>query len=133
MVDTVRAVVRAVNKLTERAIVKLTLDVTANLREVTPRDTGWAAANWVPSIGKPVVADLGGIQPTAALATSAAAEQATAIAGVLGYKLSRGRVFVTNNVDYITELNDGKSKKEPAGFVQRAIRKAVTQDIKGLR
>ena len=42
-------------------------------------------------------------------------------------------MFVSNNVKYITRLNDGYSRQAPAGFVQSAIRKAVTQDIRSFR
>lgn len=133
MVDTqVRAVVQALTRVTERAIVKITLDVTANLVETTPVDTGWARANWVPAIGTPFIRDLGEVSATGQNAAAAAATQQGALGGIVaGYKLARGKVFVSNNVPYITRLNDGSSKKAPAGFVQRAIAKAVTQDFRG--
>ena len=126
----IRAIVRGLDRFTERAIVKITLDVTANLIETTPVDVGWARANWVPSIGAPVVKDLSGADRNV---QSAAAESSSGQAAVLGYRLGRGRVFVSNNVDYILPLNDGHSSQRPAGFVQRAIRKAVTVDIRGFR
>ena len=131
--DDVRAVVRGLEKFTTRVITKITLDVVANLVETTPIDTGWARANWVPSIGTSFIANLEGIQPDGPLAAKSADEQAAAVAEVLAnYKLDRGSVFVTNNVTYISELNEGKSRQEPAAFVQRAIEKAITVDIQGL-
>ena len=126
----IRAIVNDLDRLTERVVRKIALDVTANLIEQTPVDTGWARANWVPAIGAPVVRDLTGAGRNLA---AASAEQAAGQAGVLRYKLNRGKVFVSNNAPYITRLNDGHSRKAPAGFVQRAIRKAVTEDIRGLR
>ena len=111
-------------------ITKITLDVAANLMEATPVDTGWARANWVPSIGAPFGGGVGSILGDVAAAQGA--QQAATIGVAATYKLPMGRVFVSNNVPYITRLNDGSSKKEPAGFVQRAIRKAVTQDLTGL-
>lgn len=130
----VRAVVRGLTRVTERAITKITFDVVANLTENTPVDTGWARANWVPAIGSPVTKDLSGVRPTEQNASSAAAEQQSALGHVLtGYRLARGKVFISNNVPYIVRLNEGSSKKAPAGFVQAAIRKAVTQDIRGFR
>ena len=131
----IRAIVRAVERLAERAVTKITLDVTANLVETTPVDTGWARANWVPSIGQPFIADLATVSeaPTASDAAGAASEQGAAVVGVAArYRLLMGRTFVTNNVTYITELNDGKSRQAPAAFVQRAIAKAVTLDIRRL-
>lgn len=129
----IRAIIKGLERLTERIVTKITLDVTANLIETTPVDTGWARGNWVPAIGAAFEADLAGITPTPQDAATAAAGQQNAIAGIVaGYKLSRGAVFVSNNVPYILRLNDGSSTQAPSGFVQRAIKKAVTQDIKGL-
>lgn len=121
-------------QLTERVVTKITLDVTANLIETTPVDTGWARANWVPAIGTPSTSDVSGVQPTTQMATSAVAMQQQAVATVAtGYRLAMGRVFVSNNVPYILALNSGSSKQAPAGLVQRAIHKAVTSDLRGLR
>ena len=131
----IRAIVRDLGRFTERLVVKITLDVTANLVEATPVDTGWAQANWVPSVGKRSrrpAESFSGRTPSAAV-QAAAAKQSVGRAQAIGYKLERRRVFVSNNVDYILRLNDGYSRKAPAGFVQKAIRKAVTQDIRGFR
>lgn len=130
----IRAVVQGIEKVVERVVTKITLDVTANLIEMTPVDTGWARANWVPAIGTPIQQDLSAVPATVSNAQSRAGEQQRAMADVVtGYRLVRGRVFVSNNVPYITRLNDGHSRKAPAGFVQMAIQKAVTQDIRGFR
>ena len=129
----IRAIVKGLEKLTERVVTKITLDITANLIETTPVDTGWARANWVPAIGTPFEANLDEIVPTPQDAASAALGQQAAIAGiVIVYKLSMGAVFIANNVPYILRLNEGSSAQAPSAFVQRAIEKAVTQDIKGL-
>ncbi|MEE8608999.1 MAG: hypothetical protein V3S55_15450 [Nitrospiraceae bacterium] len=121
----VRTIVQALEKVTERIVVEVTLDVTANLIEETPVDTGWARANWVPSIGTPFEANLSDVPSDPRQAAAAATRQESAEARMLTYKLDRGVVFVTNNVPYITKLNLGSSKQAPAGFVQRAIAKAV--------
>jgi len=111
---------RSLAQFTEKHIKILTLEVTANLIEDTPRDTGWARSNWIPSIG----------QSTETIAGSpdniTPAAQQRGLAEVAStYKLSRGAVFVTNNVPYILPLNDGHSKQAPAGFVQLSILRAV--------
>ena len=126
----IRAIVRGLDRVTERLIIKITTDVTANLIETTPVDLGWARANWEPSIGAPVVKDLVGAERNV---PSAAAEQSGGVAAVLSYRLRRGKVFISNNVPYILALNDGHSSQAPPGFVQRGIRKAVTVDIRGFR
>lgn len=122
----VRAILRGLDRLTARVVVKLTLDVTANLVESTPVDTGWARANWVPSIGRPALKDLPPQRPDdSQVVAGVLVEQEVAKARILGYVLKMGRVFVTNNVPYILSLNDGSSSKAPVGFVQRSIARAV--------
>lgn len=94
-------------------IVKATiLEIDANLREVTPVDTGHARANWVSSIGSPHSGEDTG------------AAQAAGVVGVLAYKLEDGPAWETNNVPYIAALNDGHSAQAPALFVEYAVDKA---------
>lgn len=134
MVDQVVRVIGQLEKFTERLIVKITLDITANLIENTPVDTGWARANWVPTIGRPDVQNLSNIEPTAQLAAGQATKQQVSLGGVASsYKLRAGAIFISNNVPYITFLNQGTSKQQPSGFVQRAISKALTSDIKSIK
>lgn len=127
----IEAIVRAIDGFTSKVTQKVTLDVTANLIETTPVDTGWARANWVPSVGK-VFAGPGGKpdRPTReALVVGAEGQQQSSIAGIASYDIKQGSVFVSNNVGYIEDLNSGTSSKAPAAFVQSAIDKAVTKDI----
>lgn len=128
----IRGIIRSVNKISEKVVKKITLDMTANLQQATPVDTGWARANWVPAIGLPYTANLENVRPTSQSASGARSQQQSGIAAVGGYSLKMGKVFVSNNVPYIMILNDGSSTQAPAGFVQRAIRKAVTSDLGSL-
>ena len=125
--------IRAITERLERAIartaVKISLDVVANLTDQpplgTPVDTGWARANWLPSIGRSRNAPVGTKKSVSTDAQSAGI-------GTLGrYRLSGGNIFISNNVPYILLLNDGSSKQSPAAFVQIAIQKAVSVDIQG--
>ncbi len=123
----IKRVIEILTEVTERVVKKITLDVTSNLIATTPVDVGWARANWVPAIGQPVD------QPVATReSVNTAAQQAGILSVASSYKLERGLVFVSNNVRYITRLNEGSSKQAPAGFVQNAIEKAVKFDLTGL-
>lgn len=122
----IRAVVRGIERATERVVVRLSTNIAANLVETTPRDTGWAAANWVPSIGASTTTSASS-RPTSALVSAQQAQQAAAQARLLSYKLGQGQVFISNNVPYIGRLNDGSSAQAPAGFVQAAIRRGISQ------
>lgn len=128
------AIIKSLEQFSERLIKKITLDIAANLRQTTPVQTGWARANWVPSVTRPKLEDL---------TAQSGADRAQYVAGattkaelgdtsVLAYRLAQGSIFITNNVPYIVDLNQGSSRKAPAGFVQGAIEKAITQDIKNL-
>jgi hypothetical protein len=121
-------IIQDLERFTEREIRELTLEVTANLTERTPVDIGWARANWVPAIGTPYLVDLSGLKDDAArraAISSAQAESQRGQAAVLGYRMSQGPLFVSNNVPYIARINEGWSKQAPAGFVQAEVAIAV--------
>lgn len=105
----------------EKAAKAVILAIDANLKKATPVDTGWARANWIPSIGDPVLVPDGA--PTA-VSTSA---QAAGEAQVLSYKLGNGALWISNNVPYIRFLNYGTSSQAPSGFVEVAIATAISQ------
>lgn len=90
----------------------------------TPLDIGWARANWVPSIGLAFTEDLTNADPEAEL-SSARAKQQSGQAEIFSFSLGQGSTYITNNVPYVTRLNEGSSKQAPAGFVQQAIVKAA--------
>lgn len=126
----IRIVVGELERFSSKAIVALVLDITANLIESTPVDTGWARANWVPASGAAI---FGLATPSArdsrkSAATTQGAKQQTALAAiVVGYKLKQGPVFIANGVPYIVRLNEGSSQKAPEGFVQAAIASGVAK------
>lgn len=97
------------------------------LKRATPVDTGWARANWVPSVGSPVNTTNGSREAVSAAAQSAGE------ARLLVYRTNQGDVWITNNVPYIQKLNEGHSKQSPAGWIQAAIRTAVASIAGGLR
>lgn len=123
----IRAIGQDLNRTLERVVRKVTLDITANLIRTTPVDTGWARANWIPRIGRPVG------RPAGTREAVNTAEQAAGQASIASYRLQNGTTHVTNNVPYINRLNMGHSRQAPAGFVQGAIRKAVEEDLRGFR
>lgn len=127
----IRTILRQLERLGERSVRRISLDITSNLIESTPVDTGWARANWIPSVTTPEEGTDG--TRAAAEAGNVSTGKQTAGQVKLGlYQLAQGQVFVANNVPYILRLNDGSSSKAPAGFVEAAIKKAVTQDLLGI-
>ena len=131
-----RVVVRSLDEFIDRLVKGIVLDVVANLQAApseggTPVDTGWARANWVAQIGSPYRAELGGGEVETSEIQAAAALSGATLAGIAAaYKTSQGAVFISNNVPYIVELDMGSSAQAAAGFIERAIIKAVTIDVR---
>jgi len=122
---------RGLRAFATKVVVKLVFDITANLRAApdeggTPVDTGWARANWIPSIAQSVD------EPFGSRVNVSSDAQDAGLASVGAYTLDLGQIYVTNPVPYIQSLNDGHSQQAPAGFVERAIEKAVFEDSQGL-
>lgn len=104
---------------TAAVCVQLAVNAQANLIEATPFDTGWARANWIPSLGSPVVTVAGGP------ATVDPGPQEAGAVAVLAFKLEDGAIFISNNVPYIGRLDAGSSTQAPSGFVRKAIASAI--------
>lgn len=118
----VKKVIVSLSGFTKELAQRLTLKITSNLQEATPVDTGWARANWVPSIGQPFRGFAGSREKiNGSLTAEGVAKVATS------YQFSQGPIYVSNNVPYMRYLNEGSSLKAPAGFVQAAVQKAIGQ------
>ena len=125
-------VTRQLRRFIEKVVVKITLDIVANLQEKpskggTPIDTGWARANWIATATVPSTSPVGTRHSVSAGASS------RAIAKLIStYRLAAGPIYVSNSVPYIARLNQGSSKQAPAGFVQRAIARAIRSAARGV-
>lgn len=126
--EQIRRIVRELEGMTERVVAGVALEVHAELVEDTPVDTGWARANWVPNIGAPGPSSS---DPTGSPGSARARAQA-GVARLSAYRLSQGKVHVTNNVPYIEALNAGHSKQAPAGFVEAAVDRGIQQALRRL-
>lgn len=123
-----RIVLNALDEFTEDLITRLTLQVTRELVADTPRDTGWARSNWIPAIDNPVTSPSGSKESRDAVVIDPTAQQEGLARVTTGYRLP-SLVFVSNNVPYISKLNDGTSRQAPSGFVQTAISRAINEVI----
>lgn len=97
-----------------------------NLAYVTPKDTGFAASNWVAQIGSPF-SGIAGSRLQAELGQLDRITQSGSWQALDGYKLSQGPIFITNNVSYITDLNRGSSRQAPPNFVQLEMLTSIAQ------
>lgn len=119
-------VITQMNDFTAKQSRKLIINVHGNLVKDTPRDTSWAANNWLPAIGSPARQVVGSPEsPTLGASTSAG----TLATVALTYEFRQGPVYISNNVPYIRKLNEGSSKQAPAGFVELGVQRAVRESI----
>jgi len=131
--DQIAFIIADLEAYTRDEIIALALNVNANLRDAPPRgtpiDTGWASANWVPSVGRefddPGITLVRDPSPAQVGARARLAEAGTN--ELLSWRQGDGSLFSTNNVPYIRPLNDGHSMQSPAGFVQAAMELAIRQ------
>jgi hypothetical protein len=133
--DQTAFIIADLSRFTEREVVALSLNVDANLRDNppigTPIDTGWASANWVPSVGEPSTIRANDRDPTPAMIAARRSAGEAGLNEVLAWEIDDGPIFISNSVPYIRRLNDGHSPQSPPGFVQAAMALAVEQTEAG--
>ena len=124
----VREVKAELDRAVERVVRQLTRNFTVNVFLANPLDTGWSRTNWVPSIGEPAEAPERPAARSIQRAIAARPRQLAALERVTSsYTLNQGNVFITNNVPYIIQLNQGASAQAPAGFVQMTIARSINE------
>jgi hypothetical protein len=99
----------------------------------TPVDTGRARANWFASVGspssetrEPIEQGEPGSDARGAVNAQAALDQSQQpISRFVVGKGTLGSIFLTNNTEYIGELEAGKSMQAPEGMAQQAVEAAA--------
>lgn len=110
--------------------------ILVDLSYETPADTGLAISNWQVTLDAPALSLVPAFAPSPKghtrkglwehkvppTLTQLANAPLTLDAGriVLRAKQPGHPIFITNNLEYIQELNSGTSLQSPAGFVERA-------------
>lgn len=109
---------------------KVALVIDQTLVIATPVDTGRARSNWVVEVGKQPTRDTREPYSPGDHGSTGAANASAAIAqgqrAVMAYNREDEYIFITNNLHYIKDLNEGKSPQAPPGFVQTAIARGVS-------
>ncbi len=126
---TQRIAIEAMDRHINSQVVRLASLVHSEVTKGTPVDTGWARANWVPSIGVPATLD--GERPKKGAAPASAAQRAGRaqrglIEIVSRYNYQRGiAIFITNNVPYVRHLD--RRHKQRRGFINKGIQRALSR------
>ncbi len=98
-----------------RLLGEMAKEVGERLVIATPVDTGFARANWRPSINAPAEVPVSQLDATGA----ATIAKITTV----GRRARAGdTIFITNNAPYIGALNAGSSPQAEAKFVEKAIK-----------
>ena len=117
--DIDKAYDKKVYGLMDKVTRKVVLDVQSDLSKATPVDTGRARSNWLPSVGLPN-------------STTTTSTNGSPMPSFAGYKVGMS-LFISNNLPYISRLNEGWSKQAPAMFVEKAVQKAVNRIKEAVR
>ena len=120
------AVRRELNKFIGNASKFIALDVGIELEADTPKLTTFASKNWVPQVGS-AFEGLSGVRSLNSPIDTTLRD--TGIDSLERYTISKGAIYITNNVPYIGLLNSGTSTKAPRNFVQKAIAKGIAKTL----
>ena len=114
-----RRISREIDDLVSGVCINLAVDINRQLEANTPKDTGLAAKNWIAS-------KKAGAGKFVSPPSAAAAAQLQGIQAIKTFDVARDkRIILENNTPYISDLNDGSSRKAPPGFVQSSIARAL--------
>lgn len=108
---------------TEEMVRKIAERLFENIVRRTPVDTGWARANWVPSINEIDARSPGERPPDGETVPE---PNPGAIAAVVQQGKIGDVFWLTNAVPYIRALEYGHSKQAPAGMVRVSIAEVQT-------
>lgn len=106
---------RAIKRATGVMSAAVALRVLNRLIQATPKDTGFAKACWIASVGIPSKSTGGNKQSVDTTLQNASKDR------LRFYEIEQGVIYITNNTDYIHLLNGGSSTKAPPGFIETAL------------
>lgn len=112
-----------IEKAANRLAVDTTKAIGRDLVEHTPVDVTTAVSNWQVRLNSAASFELPAIVPgeRGSTASQSRAEALAHQERFLAMKDPGEVIFLSNLTPYIIDLNNGSSRQEPAGFVQRGI------------
>lgn len=89
----------------------------------TPVDTSQAISNWQAFIGSPKdkIINAHFVGNAGSTRFQSAEETTFNAIAILKSKKPGQKIYISNSLDYIKDLNDGSSSQAPAGFVEAAV------------
>lgn len=123
LADSLEKKAAAIEESASKLAADVALTIVGDLAYKTPVDTSKALSNWIVTLNDPSTNKIPPHFPGVKGSTqrASAAETIAEAKRVLAQKKPGQAIFISNNQPYIRRLNDGYSKQQPAGFVQRAV------------
>ena len=131
----IRRVARRIQTNSTKVTRQVGIAVLQTVVVATPVDTGRARSNWNTSLVTPSRSVREAYAPGIGGSTGGPNAQAAISAGraVIGsVRSEKTPIWISNNLDYINDLNRGSSAQAPANFVEKAIAVGVAA-VKGSR
>lgn len=118
---------RAVETNADTLVKECTLTILQELVVDTPVDVGTAKSNWQVNIAVPASGVLPAYNPghKGSTGTQNARDAFDAGRAALSQYTHGSAVHITNNLDYISDLNEGTSRQAPPGYVQDAVLESI--------
>ena len=107
-------IMKELNGRIDDYVAKLGEDIVRAIIAATPVDTTYARSSWIANIGSMSVVEQEEIPdggPTPQMIAARRVLQDKGIQSLKAYELPMGRIFISNNVPYILELNAGSSRQ----------------------
>ena len=131
-VSRINRVASRIEKNTDKVVKQAALAIDQVLVLGTPVDTGRARSNWNVTLGRgtsrirqPLAPLQKGFDPSKFGETMNAAAALAEAKGVIESRKEGQDIYISNNLDYIGELNRGSSPQAPADFIGDGVRAAV--------
>jgi hypothetical protein len=123
----IAAAANAIPGNSDALVRKAALAVDQTVVMATPVDTGRARSNWIVTIDQPAQGEVPSYNPGSHGSTGGAVAQQAIDQGknVISTFKNQKQICITNNLDYIEELNNGSSRQAPASFVEQAVAAGV--------
>ncbi len=123
LADRMEALADSIKEQTSELAVTVAYKIVVDLVNNTPVDTSAALSNWVVNLSSGARFAIPPHVPGEKGSTRGASMQEALASAmrVLKAKKPGQAVWITNNIDYIVDLNNGSSRQNPGGFVERAV------------
>lgn len=119
----IRGIVEGVERHVSKRVAEVCASLGNELAVATPKDTTHAASNWV-------WRDHPTETPEGSKVVVTWSPFRAGIEALASYSITKGKLYMTNAVHYIKDLDEGWSPQQPApGWVSRTIR-SVLESVK---